>query len=93
MARWNIYKCEKCGYEVQTEPSGRYMLMSGAYQDYLCSKCKEVVSIKIDKSIKNNPKCPECNSDSIIKWNPIEGKCPKCKGKMVLVPDTMIMAD
>lgn len=94
MARWSIYRCKECGYEVQTEPSGKYFLMSGKYQDYHCTKCEEIVSVntsELDKSAK--PKCPECNTELSQKWNPVSGKCPKCHGKMEEVPDTFILAD
>ena len=91
MATWFTYKCKKCGYEVMTEPSGKYMLMSGEYQNYSCSNCREIVSVKTDSIDKS--KCPECGSDSITEWNPVKCNCPKCNGKMQKVPDTMILAD
>lgn len=91
MATWFTYKCEKCGYEVMTEPSGKYMLMSGEYQNYSCTNCREIVSIKTDSIDK--PKCTECGSYSITEWNPLKCKCPKCNGKMQKVPDTIVLAD
>ena len=70
MATWFTYKCKKCGYEVMTEPSGKYMLMSGEYQNYSCPNCREIVSIKTDSIDKQ--KCPECGSDSITEWNAVK---------------------
>lgn len=94
MARWFTYKCKKCGYEVMTEPSGKYMLMSGEYQNYSCSNCREIVSLNISSvPLESKPKCPKCGSDSILKWNPVKCNCPKCNGKMQKVPDTVILAD
>ena len=95
MARWFTYKCKKCGYEVMTEPGGKYMLMSGEYQNYSCSNCREIVSVNISSTplSESKPKCPECGSDSISKWNPSKCNCPKCNGKMQKVPDTVIFAD
>ena len=95
MATWYLYRCKECGYEVTTSHSGRYALMSGWYQNYLCPKCKEIVSIKTDtnNTTKNTPTCPDCGSETVTRWTPKQGKCPKCNGKMELVPDEIIMAD
>ena len=96
MATWRTYKCTKCGYEVNTEPSGEYALMSGEYCNYLCPDCSEIVSVGHGFNAspsEEKPKCPECGSEAITKWNPVHGKCPKCGGKMKVVPGTIIMAD
>lgn len=95
MATWRSYRCTKCSYEVNTEPSGQYVLMSGVYYNYLCPKCKKIVSVKRDavSSLKEKPKCPDCGSELITKWDPVHGRCPKCSGKMKVVSGTLIMAD
>lgn len=94
MARWFTYRCLECGYEVQTDPHGKYMLMSGEYENYMCPQCKEIVSIKTyPVSTSNKATCPECGCNSLTKWNPVKCKCPKCKGKMVKDTNTMILAD
>lgn len=92
MATLRIYHCEKCGYEVQTESSGKYALMSGMYQNFECKDCKEIVSVNIDNSV-SNIKCPDCGADGLTPWKPTTGKCPKCGGKMKKVKDYIIMAD
>ena len=65
MATWQLYKCNKCGYEVRTEPQGFYALMSGQYYNFKCKKCKEIVSLS-SKDIGEMgyfPKCPKCGED------------------------------
>ena len=94
MARWFTFRCMECGYEVQTEPQGKYMFMSGRYQNYMCPQCKEIISIKINsKPSDSKPECPECGCNNLTKWDPIKCNCPKCKGKMVMDANTIIMAD
>lgn len=96
MATFRTYRCNQCGYSVQTEPSGKYALMSGPYTNYACGYCHEVVSV-LDWDIDNpnQVKCPECNHDDKMSvWNPIKCKCPKCSGKMNLDKSGLIiMAD
>lgn len=91
MATWFSYRCNKCGYEVNTSPDGSYMLMSGEYQNYSCADCKEIISL--DPESELSQVCPECGSKTIEKWNPKTGKCPKCGGTMKKVPGTMMLAD
>ena len=45
MATLRTYKCDCCGYEVQSEPLGHYSLMMGEFYNFSCPKCKEIVSI------------------------------------------------
>ena len=78
MATLRTYRC-KCGYEVQTEPTGHYGLFAGEFYNFRCAKCKEI-------------KCGAQN-EKIHNWNPIEGHCPKCGKKMQAVPEMIIMAD
>lgn len=92
MAIWRCYNCEKCGYEVLTEPCGKYTLASGDHCNYECKKCKEIVSINITIS-ESETKCPDCNSKDIVQWNPITGQCPKCGGKMKQKEHFYMMVD
>lgn len=41
MATLRTYRC-KCGYEVQTEPTGHYGLFAGEFYNFRCTKCKEI---------------------------------------------------
>ena len=96
MATLRTYRCE-CGYEVQTEPTGHYGLMSGEYYNFRCSKCKQIISISADDLASQGyfPTCPECGAknEKIHNWNPIEGRCPKCGKKMKVVPGMIMMVD
>lgn len=95
MATFRTYRCKHCGYEVQTEPTGHYALMSGPYTNYACGHCKEVVSV-VDWDIEDSEhvNCPECGHDnSMTLWNP-KCSCPKCGGKMTVDKRAgIIMAD
>lgn len=85
MAQFKTYRCTKCGYEVQTEPKGHYALMSGAYYNFKCAKCKEIVALSAEQLAEQRYfiQCPECGkSDCLSTWNPIEGHCPKCGSQM-----------
>ena len=48
MATLRTYRC-KCGYEVQTEPTGHYGLFAGEFYNFRCAKCKEIISISADE--------------------------------------------
>lgn len=85
MATLRTYKCNNCGYTVQTEPVGFYALMSGMYYNFKCKKCKTIVSLSSKEIYEMcySPRCPECNEENCLStWNPIEGHCPKCNGEM-----------
>ena len=96
MATLRTYRC-KCGYEVQTEPTGHYGLFAGEFYNFRCAKCKEIISISADDlaSQRYLPKCPKCGAENekIHNWNPIEGRCPKCGKKLHEVPGMIVMAD
>ena len=96
MATLRTYRC-KCGYEVQTEPTGHYGLFAGEFYNFRCAKCKEIISISADNlaSQRYLPTCPKCGAENekIHNWNPIEGHCPKCGKKLEEVPGMIIMAD
>lgn len=96
MAALRTYKCECCGYEVQSEPLGHYSLMMGEFYNFSCPKSKEIVSIaaQILAAQRYSIECPECGNDSDLStWNPIDGKCPKCNGHMSEQEGYIIMAD
>lgn len=96
MATFRTYRCKRCGYSVQTEPSGKYALMSGPYTNFACGHCHKVVSVS-DWVIEDpgKVKCPECGKDGkITPWNPIKCSCPRCGGKMSVQKNGLIiMAD
>lgn len=96
MATLRTYRC-KCGYEVQTEPTGHYGLFAGEFYNFRCSECKEIISISAEDLASQGylPTCPKCgaSNEDIHTWNPIEGHCPKCGKPMQEVPGMVIMAD
>lgn len=85
MADFREYKCKKCGYRVRTEPKGHYALMTGEYYNFICNKCKEIVSISSSSLAQEmyGVRCPKCAvRNHLYTWNPLEGHCPKCNGRM-----------
>lgn len=97
MARLLTYLCCKCDYSVLTEPDGHYLLVAGEYDNYICKNCNEIVSIKAEPKDEEGEKlqCPNClATDSLEKWNPVDGVCPKCGGKMCVDNNAyVVMAD
>ena len=95
MATLHQYRCTHCGYSVESEPAGHYVIMTGEVFLFNCHHCKEVVSILAEEIRPFSfLSCPQCgaNSDRLYMWNPTEGKCPKCGGKMKK-SEVVIMAD
>lgn len=97
MATLYRYRCEDCGYQVDTDPRGHYSLFRGEIYVFRCNCCDEIVGIK-GKTIgehRYSPKCPRCDSDgdSLYSWNPVDGKCPKCAGEMVRDNSLIMDAD
>lgn len=93
MATLQIFKCISCGYEVRTEPTGRYALMSGVYINCRCDVCDNIVSVS---GADYTPKCSVCGatSDHLLNWNPLDGCCPKCGASMRLDEEApVILAD
>lgn len=96
MAEFSLYHCTKCGYGVQTEPSGSYGLMSGMYYNFACSHCEEIVAISMYELEEGMvPTCPNCKESGCLSpWNPVDGYCPKCKNeKMNPIEGLTIQAD
>jgi DNA-directed RNA polymerase subunit RPC12/RpoP len=93
MAQWRLYECKKCGYKIQTEPSGCYGLMAGMFYNFKCSNCKRIVNMGIGGD-GELPKCPYCHETSgLSTWNPIEGHCPVCDGEMEQSSPIITLAD
>lgn len=96
MATLRKYKCNKCGYEVKTEPQGHFGLMLGEYYNFSCHKCKEIISLSANSLsyMEHLPKCPNCHEmHGLWSWNPIEGHCPKCNGQFEMVKGYFEMVD
>ncbi|MBD5583799.1 MAG: hypothetical protein HDQ88_01830 [Clostridia bacterium] len=95
MAELQLYKCPKCGYEVQANQLGHDTFMDGEYYDFWCHNCDEIVSINVFDMAKQGMSliCPECNkADMLSNWNPVEGHCPKCNSHLIATGE-YIMAD
>ena len=85
MAEYEVYKCEKCGYQVEANPLGHDTLMDGEYYDFWCHECNEIVSINVEDMYKQGMyiRCPECEKEGLLStWNPIKGHCPKCNSRL-----------
>lgn len=95
MATFYNYKCERCGYTIATDPSGKYALASGEHRTYLCKHCRDIVSINesIVREPELLPECPDCGYTGLVPWNPITCTCPKCGGKMVRDGDDAMLVD
>ena len=92
MAEYKTYRCEHCGYEVDSNPAGFDGLMSGLVIDFKCSHCKEIVDVLMERNMYW-VNCPKCGKEVTSTWNPIDGRCPKCDGEMLPVPGTTYLAD
>ena len=96
MAEWRTYKCE-CGWEVNEEPTGEGILMSGSYFCVICEKCKKLFWADGDYQEERNniPNCPGCGAgkEYVRRWNPVDGPCPKCGRKLQEVPGELLFVD
>lgn len=96
MASFLTFICDSCGYSIATEPEGHYALMSGLYQNFLCTHCKEIVKLRVWDIVPGKIiSCPKCHTaGTLTEWNPVEGKCPKCGGKMIVDENSgVVMVD
>lgn len=95
MAELQLYKCSKCGYEVEANQFGHDTFMDGECYDFWCHNCDEIVSISVVDMAKQgmNLKCPECDEIGMLSsWNPVEGHCPKCNSRLTATGE-YVMAD
>ena len=92
MAQYITYKCEKCGYEVSTNPCGFDAIMTGMLVNFRCDHCKEIVFISPKQMDDYCIICPKCGEEVSATWNPVEGSCPRCGGHMEETGE-IIMAD
>lgn len=95
MATLLTYRCTNCGFEVLSVPQGHYSLMSGEHYQFSCKGCKEIVSLSAHQlsQMGYSVSCPECHSEELSNWNPVEGLCPKCGANFQEESGTIVMAD
>lgn len=95
MADLQVYRCSKCGFEVQANQLGHDSFMDGECYDFWCHNCDEIVSINVRDLAAQGMfvKCPECGKEGMLSnWNPVEGHCPKCNSRLTPTGEH-IMAD
>ena len=81
MATFYKFRCENCRYTIEIALEEHYALMSGIWAQFLCSHCREIVSISEREA--NPVHCPICNlKNTLTIWNPNNGNCPKCGGRL-----------
>jgi len=101
------YKCNKCGYQVDTTCGLDYGLFA-VVDTYVCQNCNEISDIMVgstgmvippEEISKEDEKefmyytC-ECGSKNIVKWDVKKRPCPKCdKGKMIKDKDFLVLWD
>ncbi|WP_036877699.1 hypothetical protein [Xylanibacter oryzae] len=87
MALKKRYRCEQCGYEIDTY-EGRGLFGQHISAMY-CPDCHTIQNIVVGGVIGDiapsfssevNRLCLRCGSDKITKWD--YHTCPKCKGEM-----------
>ena len=104
MATLDVFRCGKCGYEIEANGNGYDRFMSGWWGYYSCKHCREVVSLRIpditwkERGIKALYKvmgeiepCPKCGRMDLKPWTS-RSKCPKC-GDNMIHRNIIIMAD
>ncbi len=55
MGTWYTFKCNKCGYEVQTS-GGHACGFLDVVDTYICEACKEIVDVSVGEYGKTFPK-------------------------------------
>lgn len=95
MATFYKYKCERCGYTISTEPTGKYALLSRQHRTYLCKNCRNIVNVNesMARDPELLPECPVCGYAGLLPWNPVTCACPKCGGKMIQDGVEAVQAD
>jgi rubrerythrin len=84
MAELHLYRCEKCGWEIESPNDGADFLMDGLLAYYVCNDCKHVFgkSYALGTVFEGTEQCPICKGHNTKEWKPSDG-CPKCGGKMI----------
>ena len=83
MAEYLLYKCKKCGWEIESPSEGADFLMCGGLSYFVCKDCKHVFgnSFEFGHEDEMSKKCPKCSSVNITDWKPNDN-CPKCGGEL-----------
>lgn len=83
MAELHLYKCKKCGWEIESPSEGTDLLMCGGLAYYICKDCKHVFGSSFEFGHEDEmiTTCPKCGSSNTTYWKPKNG-CPKCRGEL-----------
>lgn len=83
MAELFLYKCKKCGWEIEAPSEGKDILMDSILACYVCHDCQHVFKkyYTLGTVFEGKEPCPQCNGDNTHNWKPDDG-CPKCMEKL-----------
>ena len=83
VAELNLYKCKKCGWEIEAPSEGADILMDGGIAYFICNNCKNGFcrTFEFGNEDELDMSCPKCKSQDITGWKP-EVICPKCGGEL-----------
>jgi len=83
MAELNLYKCKKCGWEIETPSDGTDFLMDSIMSCYVCHDCHLVFKkyYALGTVFEGKVSCPQCKGYNTQDWGPND-RCPKCGGEL-----------
>ena len=68
MAELRLYKCKKCGWEIEAPNEGTDFLMDGLLAYYVCHDCKHVFgkTYALGTVFEGKETCPKCQGKMIF---------------------------
>ena len=72
MAELHLYKCKKCGWEVESPSEGADMLMDSIMACYVCHDCQHVFKkyYALGTVFDGKEPCPLCKGYNTQNWEP-----------------------
>lgn len=98
MATMHLFRCPKCGYEIETEKNktGEVWLMSGIYRTYRRISTGEVELFHAGYGNGNDTDTEAATADrnpDLVRWNPVTCECPKCQKSKLRDKGVVCFAD